>query len=68
MQAEAKAHAERKPTPFISSAIDDCIARGRDVTAGVATGTIAAADYDAFVSVAHAADDGFLATTRVTTP
>jgi len=39
-----------------------------DFTLGVTTGTIAAADYDAFVSVAHAADDGFLATTRVSTP
>jgi hypothetical protein len=39
-----------------------------DFVLGVATGTIAATDYDAFVSVAHAADDGFLATTRVTTP
>jgi hypothetical protein len=39
-----------------------------DFVLGVATGTIAATDYDAFASVAHAADDGFLATTRVTTP
>ncbi len=39
-----------------------------DFVLGVATGTIAAADYDAFVSVAHSADDGFLATTRITTP
>jgi hypothetical protein len=38
-----------------------------DFVLGVATGTIATADYDAFVSVAHAADDGFLASTRVTT-
>ena len=39
-----------------------------DFVLGVATGTIPTADYDAFVSVAHAADDGFLATTRVSTP
>jgi hypothetical protein len=37
-----------------------------DFVLGVATGTIAKGDYDAFVSVAHAADDGFLASTRVT--
>jgi hypothetical protein len=36
-----------------------------DFVLGVATGTIPATDYDAFVSVAHAADDGFLASTRV---
>ncbi len=36
-----------------------------DFVLGVATGTIERADYDAFVSVAHAADDGFLASTRV---
>jgi hypothetical protein len=35
---------------------------------GVATGTVPAGDYDGFVTVAHAADDGFLATTRVTPP
>ena len=39
-----------------------------DFVLGIATGTIPAADYDAFVVVAHAADDGFLATTRVTVP
>jgi hypothetical protein len=39
-----------------------------DFVLGVATGTIAPKDYDAFVAVAHAADDGFLASTRVTTP
>jgi hypothetical protein len=39
-----------------------------DFVLGVATGTIPAKDYDAFVSVAHAADDGFLASTRVTMP
>jgi hypothetical protein len=39
-----------------------------DFTLGVATGTIAAKDYDAFVSVAHATDDGFLASTRVAMP
>jgi len=37
-----------------------------EFTLGVATGTVAASDYDAFVTLAHAADDGFLATTRVT--
>jgi hypothetical protein len=37
-----------------------------DFVLGVATGTIAKGDYDAFVTVAHAADDGFLASTRVT--
>ena len=39
-----------------------------DFVLGVATGTIPAKDYDAFVTVAHAADDGFMASTRVTTP
>ena len=39
-----------------------------DFVLGVATGTIAAKDYDAFVSLAHAADDGFLAATRVAVP
>jgi hypothetical protein len=39
-----------------------------DFVLGIATGTISAADYDAFVGVAHAADDGFLATTRVAVP
>lgn len=39
-----------------------------DFALGVATGTIPAKDYDAFVSVAHAADDGFLASTRVAMP
>jgi hypothetical protein len=39
-----------------------------DFVLGVATGTIPARDYDAFVSVAHAADDGFMASTRVTMP
>ena len=29
-----RAHAELKPTPFISSTIDDCLARGADVTEG----------------------------------
>ncbi len=29
-----QAHAELKPTPLISSTIDDCVAKGRDVTAG----------------------------------
>jgi hypothetical protein len=39
-----------------------------DFVLGVATGTIPIKDYDAFVAVAHAADDGFLATTRITIP
>ncbi|MDP9151644.1 MAG: hypothetical protein M3O36_17115, partial [Myxococcota bacterium] len=39
-----------------------------DFVLGVATGTIPKKDYDAFVSVAHAADDAFLASTRVTLP
>ncbi|HEY8038754.1 MAG TPA: hypothetical protein VIF15_03140 [Polyangiaceae bacterium] len=39
-----------------------------DFLLGIATGTIPQADYDAFVGVAHAADDGFLASTRVTLP
>ena len=34
----------------------------------IATGTVPRADYDAFVGAAHAADDGFLATTRVAVP
>jgi len=39
-----------------------------DFVLGVATGTIPASDYDAFVKTAHAADDGFLASTRVNLP
>jgi hypothetical protein len=39
-----------------------------DFVLGVTTGTIATSDYDAFVGVAHAADDGFLASTRVNMP
>jgi hypothetical protein len=39
-----------------------------DFVLGVATGTILTKDYEEFVSVAHAADDGFLASTRVTVP
>jgi hypothetical protein len=39
-----------------------------DFVLGVATGTISAKDYDAFVSVTRAADDGFLASTRVSMP
>ena len=39
-----------------------------DFLLGVTTGTVAPADYGAFVSVARAADDGFLASTRVTMP
>jgi hypothetical protein len=45
-----------------SAAIED------DFELGVATGTISAKEYDAFVTLAHAADDGFLASTRVTVP
>ncbi len=36
-----------------------------DFVLGIATGTVPKGDYDAFVSVAHSADDGFLASTRV---
>jgi len=50
------------PTATAGTALED------DFVLGVATGTIPARDYDAFVSVAHAADDGFLASTRVTMP
>jgi hypothetical protein len=39
-----------------------------DFVLGVATGTIAAKDYDAFVAVTRQADDGFLASTRVAVP
>jgi hypothetical protein len=39
-----------------------------DFVLGVATGTIPIRDYDAFVAIAHAADDGFLASTRITMP
>ena len=39
-----------------------------DFVLGVATGTVSAEDYDEFASVAHAVDDGFLASTRVTIP
>ena len=39
-----------------------------DFVLGIATGTIPAKDYQGFVSVAHAADDGFLASTRVALP
>ena len=39
-----------------------------DFVLGVTTGTIPTSDYDAFVGVTHAADDGFLASTRVTMP
>jgi len=34
MECCDRAHAELKPTPFISSTIDDCVARGADVTWG----------------------------------
>jgi hypothetical protein len=39
-----------------------------DFVLGVATGTIPPGGYDQFVTAAHAADDGFLAATRVTMP
>jgi hypothetical protein len=39
-----------------------------DFALGVATGTIPPSDYDAFVKAAHAVDDGFLASARVTMP
>ncbi|MBV9947716.1 MAG: hypothetical protein JOZ69_12755 [Myxococcales bacterium] len=39
-----------------------------DFVLGVATGTVLAQDYDAFVGVTHTADDGFLASTLVTRP
>jgi hypothetical protein len=39
-----------------------------DFVLEIATGTIPRADYEAFVGAAHAADDGFLASTRVAVP
>jgi hypothetical protein len=39
-----------------------------DFVLDVATGTIAAGDYDAFVKAAHAADDGFLSSARILVP
>ncbi len=39
-----------------------------DFVLGVATGTVPTSDYEAFVASAHAADDGFLASTRVSVP
>jgi hypothetical protein len=39
-----------------------------DFVLGVTTGTVPAGDYDVFASGAHAADDGFLASMRVTLP
>ena len=39
-----------------------------DFVLGVATGTIPPGGYEQFVTAAHAADDGFLAATRVTMP
>ncbi len=39
-----------------------------DFALGVTTGTIPAAEYDAFVGATRATDDGFLASTRVTLP
>ncbi|HLK35477.1 MAG TPA: hypothetical protein VKU41_01910 [Polyangiaceae bacterium] len=46
----------------MSDALED------DFALGVATGTVPAERYDAFVQAAHAADDAFLASTRVTLP
>jgi pyruvate formate-lyase/glycerol dehydratase family glycyl radical enzyme len=34
LEGLARAHAERRPVPLASSATDDCLARGLDVTAG----------------------------------
>jgi hypothetical protein len=39
-----------------------------DFVLGVATGTVPTTDYPAFVANAHATDDGFLASTRVSIP
>jgi hypothetical protein len=39
-----------------------------DFTLGVATGTVATGDYDSFVTTAHLADDGFMASTRISLP
>jgi hypothetical protein len=39
-----------------------------DFALDVATGTIAAGDYEAFVKAAHAADDGFLSSARISLP
>jgi hypothetical protein len=39
-----------------------------DFVLEIATGTVQRTEYDAFVGAAHAADDGFLATTRVSVP
>jgi len=50
--------ASRKMT-VVPGAIED------DFVLDVATGTIAAGDYDAFVRAAHAADDGFLSSARI---
>jgi hypothetical protein len=48
--------------PAAPAAIED------DFVLDMATGTIAALDYDAFVKAAHAADDGFLSSARITVP
>ncbi len=45
-----------------ASAVED------DFVLEIATGTVPRSEYDAFVGAAHAADDGFLATTRVAAP
>jgi hypothetical protein len=39
-----------------------------DFVLGVTTGTVPASDYEGFAGSVHAADDGFLASTRVTLP
>ncbi len=39
-----------------------------DFVLGVTTGTVPTSDYDAFVASAHATDDGFLSSTRVSVP
>jgi hypothetical protein len=50
------------PGPGLGPMIED------DFFLDVATGTIAASDYDAFVQAAHAADDGFLSSARIAVP
>lgn len=34
LEGLARVHAEHKPTPFVSAFTDDCLAQGKDVTAG----------------------------------
>jgi hypothetical protein len=50
------------------SVIPDGRVIDEDFVLGVATGTVSTKDYDEFASVAHAVDDGFLASTRVSIP